>query len=92
MGRAARIIWNEVDNSQWFDMSPDVNDTQQHIENTPQATIYVARYVAMMQATHNAIALATTLPTMMCALMPACLCLPGASHLERSLHVSACTS
>ncbi|KAK9787465.1 hypothetical protein WJX73_000506 [Symbiochloris irregularis] len=50
------IIWNEADSSTWFDMSPEVNDTQQHIENTPQATVYVARYVAMMKGAHDSIA------------------------------------
>ena len=43
-----------------------MNDTAQHIENTPQADIYVARYVAMMNLTHNAIALNLKgLPSMM---------------------------
>ena len=46
----------QVDSSTWFDMSPDVNDTLQHIENTPAADVYVARYVAMMRGAHNAIA------------------------------------
>ncbi|KAK9787472.1 hypothetical protein WJX73_006388 [Symbiochloris irregularis] len=50
------IVWNEADNYAWFDMSPEVNDTNQHIENTPQASILVGRYVAMLQGTHNAIA------------------------------------
>lgn len=40
-------------------------DTLQHIENTPQAAVYVGRYVAMMVATHSAISLATSLPTLL---------------------------
>ena len=40
-------------------------DTLQHIENTPQAAVYVGRYVAMMVATHSAINLATSLPTLL---------------------------
>ena len=37
-------------------MSPTVNDTGQHIENTPAATVYVARYAAMLKAAHDAVA------------------------------------
>ena len=45
----------QVDNWEWFDMSPDVNDSSQHIENTPAADVYVQRYVSMLQTTHDAI-------------------------------------
>lgn len=51
-----QLICMQVDNYAWFDMSPEVNDTNQHIENTPQADILVGRYVAMLQGTHSAIA------------------------------------
>ena len=39
----------QVDSSQWFDMSPAVNDTGHHIEGTAAAATYVARYAAMLQ-------------------------------------------
>ena len=46
----------QVDSSQWFDMSPAVNDTGRHIEGTDAAAPYVARYAAMLQGTHDAVA------------------------------------
>ena len=49
------ILRMQVDNFEWFDMSPEVNDTGQHIEGTPAADVLIGRYVAMMRATHNAI-------------------------------------
>ena len=55
-GPTAALALAQVDSSTWFDMSPEVNDTQQHIENTPAADVYVGRYVDMMRLTHDAIA------------------------------------
>ena len=75
-----------MDNLQWFDMSPEVNDTLQHIENTPQQAVYVGRYVAMLQAAHNAIDLATNLPTMMWVseLQPVCWCSRAGAHAAQA--------
>ena len=44
-----------MDSPQWFDMSPDVNQTGVHIENTPAAKVLALRYTKMMAAVHDAI-------------------------------------
>lgn len=46
---------SQVASPQWFDMSPEVDDVEKHIENTPAATKLAQRYVKMMSAVHGAI-------------------------------------
>ena len=44
-----------MDTPAYYDMSPEVNNTLQHIENTEQAAVYIGRYVAMLKGVHEAV-------------------------------------
>lgn len=37
------IFFVQVDSPDWYDMSPEVNDTRRQIVNTPAADVYVGR-------------------------------------------------
>ena len=61
------IAWNEVDDSDWFDPSPQVNNTQRHVGGTSDGDRWVALYARLLTGAHAAIARNQRAPKMLYA-------------------------
>lgn len=59
------VVWNEADDSTWFDPFPAVDNFGKHVEGTPAADVWVDLYARLLVGAHAAVARARTTPAML---------------------------
>ena len=61
------IVWNEADNSDWFDTSPFVDNIQKRVDNATAGAMWVDMYANLMRSAHQGLARVSRQPVMLYA-------------------------